>query len=80
MSLNGFTGRAVVTRNLDNLKNRYTCTLALVDSTGALWSPAGSEVSLTGYTAVAADDVEATDTINAAIAKLEARIAALESA
>ena len=39
----------------------------------------GADVVLTGYADVAADDVEATDTVNAAIAKLEARIAALET-
>jgi len=39
----------------------------------------GAEVLLTGYTPVAADDVAAADTVNAAIAKLEARIAALET-
>lgn len=39
----------------------------------------GANVLLTGYTAGAADDVEATDTVNAALAKLEARIAAVEA-
>lgn len=80
MSFNGFVGRAIVTRNLNNLRDRYTCTLALVDDTGAVWSPSGSEVKLTGYTAVAAGNVAASDTVIAAIAKLEARIAALEAA
>lgn len=39
----------------------------------------GTQVTLTGYTAGTAGAVAAADTVNAAIAKLEARIAALES-
>lgn len=40
----------------------------------------GSEVELTGYEiAEAADDVEATDTVNEAVGKLEYRLAALET-
>lgn len=41
---------------------------------------AGSKIILTGYTAQTGAAVVATDTVNKAIAKLEARIAALESA
>ena len=43
-------------------------------------APTGADVVLTGYTAEDAGEVSATDTANAAIAKLEARIAALETA
>ncbi|AXN53921.1 hypothetical protein SEA_RABINOVISH_100 [Mycobacterium phage Rabinovish] len=39
----------------------------------------GGDVALTGYAAGTAEPVSATDTVNAAIAKLEARIAALEA-
>lgn len=39
----------------------------------------GSQIALTGYTAGTAGNVAATDSVNAAIAKLEARIAALET-
>ncbi|UEM46153.1 hypothetical protein SEA_PINKCREEK_93 [Mycobacterium phage Pinkcreek] len=39
----------------------------------------GGDVALTGYAAGTAEPVAATDTVNAAIAKLEARIAALEA-
>ncbi len=35
----------------------------------------GEDIPLTGYDTVAADDVEATDTVNEGIGKLEARIA-----
>lgn len=47
---------------------------------GAMPSAAatGAEVVLTGFTTGEADDVAATDTVNEAIAKLQARIAALE--
>lgn len=38
----------------------------------------GADVLLTGYTPEVAGAVAATDSVNAAIAKLEARIAALE--
>jgi hypothetical protein len=38
----------------------------------------GTEVVLTGYTTGSAGDLSATDTLNEALAKLEARIAALE--
>lgn len=38
----------------------------------------GSAVTLTGYTSGSAGNVSATDTVNQALAKLEARIAALE--
>ncbi len=79
MSLNQFTGRAVVVRNVSGLENRHTVTLALVDSSGAAWSPSGSEVKLTGYATGTAGNVSATDTINQAIAKLEARITELEN-
>lgn len=41
--------------------------------------PTGSQVSLTGYVAGTAAAVAAADTVNAAIAKLEARIIALET-
>jgi hypothetical protein len=40
----------------------------------------GSEVLLTGYTSQSADDLAAGDTVNEALAKLEARVAALEDA
>lgn len=79
MSLNGFTGRAIVTRDLNKPNNRYTCTLALVDSSGEAWAPSGAEVKLTGYTTGSAGNIAATDTINQALAKLEARIADLET-
>jgi len=40
----------------------------------------GSEVNLTGYTiAVAADDVDAADSVNEAVGKLEYRLATLET-
>lgn len=39
----------------------------------------GADIVLTGYEAVTGDDLAATDTVNAALAKLEARVAALES-
>lgn len=39
----------------------------------------GAQIALTGYTAGSAGNVAAADTVNAAIAKLEARIAALET-
>jgi|SRR5690606_4823664 hypothetical protein len=38
----------------------------------------GADLALTGYTAGTAGDLAASDTINAAFAKLEARIAELE--
>lgn len=79
MSLNGFTGRAIVTRNLNKPNNRYTCTLALVDDTGEAWAPSGAEVKLTGYTTGTAGSIADTDTINQALAKLEARVDALEN-
>lgn len=41
--------------------------------------PTGAQVVLTGYSGQSAANVAATDTINHAIAKLEARIAALEA-
>jgi hypothetical protein len=40
----------------------------------------GAQVLMTGYTAQSAGNVAATDTVNHAVAKLEARIAALEAA
>lgn len=40
----------------------------------------GSDVILTGYASHAVGDVSATDSVNVAIAKLEARVAALETA
>jgi chromosome segregation ATPase len=76
---NGFVGRAVVTENLSSLGNRYTAKIALVTEEGDLWSPSGTNIVMTGYAPVAADDVEETDTLLEAIAKLEARVAALEA-
>ena len=40
----------------------------------------GADVVLTGYEAVDDDDIEATDTVNEALAKLAARVQALEDA
>jgi hypothetical protein len=77
----GFIGRVVVVRDPSSLPNRFTGRMALVDATtGLAWTPGASEIKLTGYAAVTAGNVAASDTVNAAIAKLEARIAALEAA
>lgn len=80
MSFNGFVGRAIVTDNLNSVGNRYTAKIALVTEAGDLWSPSGTSITMTGYTTVAADDIETTDTLLEAIGKLEARIVALEGA
>jgi hypothetical protein len=51
------------------------------DGTPATVTPqTGANVKLTGFTTGAAGAVAATDTINQAIAKLQARIVALEAA
>ncbi len=47
--------------------------------TPATHTHVGSAVVLTGYASGSADDLSATDTVNEAFAKLEARIAALET-
>lgn len=54
--------------------------LEALETSGGGEAPTGADVILTGYSAGAAGNVAATDTANAAIAKLEARIAALETA
>ncbi len=76
----GFVGRVVVVRDPSSLPNRFSGRMALVDSTGAAWTPSAAEVKLTGFVTGTAGAVSATDTINQAIAKLQARIVALESA
>jgi hypothetical protein len=56
---------------------------ALFDASGTslpLTADTGATVVLTGYTIQSAAAVAATDTVNHAIGKLEARIVALESA
>jgi hypothetical protein len=56
--------------------------LAFVKSDGTPFDPSVVNVAtgvLTGYTAHAVGNVAATDTVNIAIAKLEARIAVLEA-
>jgi hypothetical protein len=75
-----FVQRAVVVDNVTGMKDRTTMRLALVNESGAVWSPDAANIKLTGYTSGSADNVSAADSVNAAIAKLEARIAALESA
>jgi hypothetical protein len=80
MSLNdGFIGRVTVVRDLTGLPNRFTGRMALVTATGEAWTPSASEVKLTGYVTGTAGALAATDTINQAFAKLEARIVALET-
>lgn len=51
-----------------------------VDLTANQETPTGADVDLTGFTAGTAGPVAATDSINEAVAKLQARIVALESA
>lgn len=46
---------------------------------GETTEPTGADIVLTGYAAGTAGAVAATDSVNAAIAKLEARLAALEA-
>jgi hypothetical protein len=55
--------------------------IALFDSAGnpVTMPEIGSAILLTGYTTHAVGSVLATDTVNVAIAKLEARIAVLEA-
>jgi len=62
--------------------NTTTVRLAVFNADGSPASLPGSgaQMKLTGYTSGSAGNVSATDSVNAAIAKLEARIAALESA
>lgn len=54
-------------------------TAANVGAAATSHTHTGSQVTLTGYTSGSAGNVAASDTVNAAIAKLEARLAALES-
>ena len=58
----------------------FTERLALFreDGTPALTPQTGSDILLDGFTAEAAAPVVSTDTVNEAIAKLQARIVALE--
>lgn len=63
--------------------NQTQLRLALFDMAGNpidLTTDTGAEVLLTGYTPHAVGAVIATDSVNIAIAKLEARVAALEAA
>lgn len=60
-------------------KTLYTVTFVDDDEATLAGADTGADVVLTGYTAVAAANVAATDTVNAALAKLEARIVALEA-
>jgi len=71
----------VVTGMTTPAPNTMSTAVALFDETGSPLSlpPVGSDVLLTGYTAGTAGDVAATDTLAEAIAKLEARIVALEN-
>lgn len=50
-----------------------------VEFGGDASTPTGADVHLTGYTSGSAGNVAAGDSVNGAIAKLEARIAALET-
>jgi len=77
--------QAVVVTNSTSAPIRPNQTLeqmALFTEAGvAINLPAkGSDVLLTGYSAQTAGALSATDTVNKALAKLEARIAELESA
>jgi hypothetical protein len=75
-----FVGRAIVVRDTTGMRDRHTMRLALVDSSGNVWTPPASDVKLTGYVIGTAAAVSASDTVSSAIGKLEARIAALEAA
>jgi hypothetical protein len=62
-------------------KNQGTERIALFDATGAPITPqtapdTGASVLLTGYTTHAAGAIAAGDSVNVALAKLEARLAA----
>jgi len=65
----------------DQRKSKTTTPVVLLGPDGNVISTSaqtGADVVLTGYAPVAPADVVATDTVNAAIAKLEARIEVLE--
>lgn len=80
--------QAIVVSSKTSLSpDRKTTQLALFDTSGDPVTYAtedhthtGDEVIMTGYVGVSADAVAATDDVLTAIAKLEARISALESA
>jgi hypothetical protein len=70
----------VVGGPLNNSDSQTVTRVALLGPTGVpISSLTGAGIVLTGYAPVAAAAVSATDTVNAAIAKLEARIIDLET-
>ncbi len=72
-----------ITRRVQDLgDDQYLTELTWTDSEGdpASGADTGETVVLTGYVPVADDDILATDTVNEALAKLAARVQALEDA
>ena len=68
----------VSVRRLEQFKNLLTPTS--IGAAATSHSHTGTQTTLTGYTKPSSGaDVAASDTLNAAIGKLEARIAALEA-
>ena len=86
MDLNQAVTQAVVTTQSEINQSQVTERIAFFDEDGNVvdvtggGSATGASVVLTGYESGSSGDVAATDSVNAAIAKLEARIAALEAA
>ena len=86
MDLNQAVTQAVVTTQSEINQSQVTERIAFFDEDGNpvnvadAAAPTGASVTLTGYESGSSGDVAATDSVNAAIAKLEARIAALEAA
>lgn len=86
MSNNQITEQAVVVSQTTLNPNLGIKQLALFDQAGepidldgaTPVSQTGQNILLTGFSAGSAGNVEATDTVNQALAKLEARLAALE--
>jgi len=82
MNSNQMVKQAIIVEQASMAKHNTAAQIALFDENGdpVKINPNGEEIVLTGYESGEAGEVAASDTVNEAIAKLEARIAALENA
>lgn len=83
MAQSQITQQAVVVPQTTMRTDMTSAQISLFDQSGDPITfdvlPTGDDVLLTGYVDATAGDVAPTDTLNEALAKLEARIVALES-